>query len=454
VFSQTITNHVPWGSIDFTFAPATAPGTFSQVVPISSCNGANPQINVTWSSYTGAVNYKVLYLDPDNGSVSVDNNYIVSAGDLPTISYNFTPPTSLTPGRQYAFIIAALDGSNVVKAYSDSGQWSHIKYGSYTVFPNCTPPAPTLSAVTNQCVNRPGADDNQITFKFDSTVSYSQTFILYVDGVQNQITDTGNPYIDLFLTPGETHNFTARAQTANGTSPVSNTINLVGKNCAVVTPPPAPNLSVVTNQCVNRPGTDDNQITFRFDSAAPNIQSFLLYVDGVYSGSATVANPYIDVFLSPGENHNFTGKVQTTSGLSPSSNSIGLTGACRIPTVNFRIDTLNGVFPAQSFPVNVNQNTYAMLRWDISNGAATSVTASTIPAGIAPYWNGPLDLVSGQALVDTSVPQTIQFYITVSNATGSTGPIGLQLNINKYPGPYIQTTGGGVHTNETINISP
>ena len=127
------------------------------------------------------------------------------------------------------------------------------------------------------------------------------------------------------------------------------------------------------------------------------------------------------------------------------------------PGISLWIITPRGRYdPGGAIP-QVNQLQTATINWSIT-GNPTSVTASTAPPGAASYWNGPLvnpgnglPMSSGSLTIDTTKPASFGFILRASNAGGSP-QIGIPINIVKYPLPYIQTTGGDVHTNESINI--
>ena len=128
----------------------------------------------------------------------------------------------------------------------------------------------------------------------------------------------------------------------------------------------------------------------------------------------------------------------------------------QLPVITFSITTPRGTFSIG--PASVNQKDPVRLNWSITN-SPTSVTASTTPPGVVSNWNGPLKnpdnspKSSGEVAIDTTTATTISFLLNASNSGGSAQQVGIQLNINKILKPYIQTTGGDVHTNESINIA-
>ncbi len=112
---------------------------FEQNLPQSPCSGVNPSTSLTWNAQPGAANYKVFFLESTAASY-VDNNLVTNQ-----TNYTFSSSSPLIPGKQYSFLIVALNSSGSIIAYSDNSQWSHEKYGSYTPFPVCSGSSITLT---------------------------------------------------------------------------------------------------------------------------------------------------------------------------------------------------------------------------------------------------------------------------------------------------------------------
>lgn len=113
-------------------------------------------------------------------------------------------------------------------------------------------------------------------------------------------------------------------------------------------------------------------------------------------------------------------------------------------------------YPPDLGTIDANQNSDVKLNWSISNAtSATRTTTFTDPS----IWNTPLPLPggisTGQITIPTTATGTFNFTLTVTNAAvPNNPPVVIRLRINKYPSPYIQTTGGDIHSNETIYITP
>lgn len=113
------------------------------------------------------------------------------------------------------------------------------------------------------------------------------------------------------------------------------------------------------------------------------------------------------------------------------------------PSIDLTITTPTGSFPSGGLPIIVSQNISPVtLNW-------TTVNASSCTASSA--WSGNV-ATSGTQPIVTSTPGTYLYTLSCSNNSGSYSE-SIQLNVLTYPAPYIQTTGGGVHTNETINFA-
>jgi hypothetical protein len=178
------------------------------------------------------------------------------------------------------------------------------------------------------------------------------------------------------------------------------------------------------------------------------------------------------IALTPGKQYSFIIAVYDASGtlLSDylwSSQKFGTytlypTGCGSLPVIDLWINNLKSRDVAY---VPVNQNASAPLIWRVSNTPNNSCTASVasgdgsaIPAGVTAVWSGivgppPLAPATGGPItIPTSTAGKYIFQLTCTNNTGSLSD-SIQLNINQFPPAYFQTTGGDVHSNETIYIS-
>jgi len=128
--------------------------------------------------------------------------------------------------------------------------------------------------------------------------------------------------------------------------------------------------------------------------------------------------------------------------------------------------TLTGPTSSQQsggLPLQVDQNQPVNLTWNVvgvtdnsCTASATSGDGSAVPAAITAAWNGskgPPPNPGGPQSIPTTVPGTYVFSLTC--LVGAVQTLSsIQLNVLTFPRPYIQTTGGDVHTNETITITP
>lgn len=120
-----------------------------------------------------------------------------------------------------------------------------------------------------------------------------------------------------------------------------------------------------------------------------------------------------------------------------------------LPIINLSLTTPLGTFTDQDLPVSVKEGETVVLNWTIQN--ATAATASSLPQ-IA-QWQGSVDPVSGSVNIPTGSVGTYVFALSATDGT-NTELRSIQLNVNMQRAPFIQTTGGDVHTNEDIYISP
>lgn len=217
----------------------------------------------------------------------------------------------------------------------------------------------------------------------------------------------------------------------------------------VATPTPTASLSLVSNNCTSG-GT--SLATFNFSSTAAGVQSYHLDKNGVYVGSASTANPTLSFSLARGESANFTARVQVASGTYGGSNTVNVNADNCVPTVrpivNVSLTTPNGTFPAGGLPVTVKQNQPVTINWSIEYASSAQASASPNKSD----WSGGKNTVSGSQAISTASAVNYVLTLTGNNVVGATA-VSIQLNIDQYPKPYIQTTGGDVHSNETIYMS-
>lgn len=120
-----------------------------------------------------------------------------------------------------------------------------------------------------------------------------------------------------------------------------------------------------------------------------------------------------------------------------------------LPIITLSLTTPLGTFTDQDLPASVKEGEAVVLNWTIQN--ATSATASSLPQ-IA-QWQGSVNPVSGSVNIPTGSVGTYVFSLSATDGT-NTEVRSIQLNVNLQRAPFIQTTGGDVHTNEDIYISP
>ena len=365
--------------------PTPAP-TFYQNNPIPSCSGPTPITNLSWSPSSGAVAYEIFYMDSENGTL-VDTN--TTTADT---SYNANSAMGLVSGRSYSFIIAALNSSNQIIAYSD-GLWSHQRYGSFSEFRHCRAPE-----------------------NFDFVVAP----LAYCAGIGDsryRISWTPSEYAQYYLITPQTNN---SAKGNNGWIPAIEIRN--------------PQLDASGN--------------INFDYPVPGA---IVSGEG-WEFTVTAFNSFTSTGITGGSSFYVFGNA-----FMPAFN-------CSTPPgVNLSLNTPNGTSVSGGLPAFINQNTNATLNWSVTGANTNTCLASvattdgtSVPAGMSSAWGGikgPPPSGGGPINIPTPVPGTFILSMTCSNFAGSNSS-SIQLNVEQYPKPYIQTTGGDVHTNETIYITP
>jgi len=177
-----------------------------------------------------------------------------------------------------------------------------------------------------------------------------------------------------------------------------------------------------------------------------------------YTELKTIITPAWTETTSTDENGNPTGTIEhpilytdvesrfslMSSDVTPLACTSAIQAPATPPTVTFSVTTPTGTTTAPALPVSLNQNTTPVtLNWSSTN--ADTCTASSA-------WNGLVGTSGSQAITTTTFGSLI-YTLTCTNTYGST-PASIQLNVTQFPKPFIQTTGGDVHTNETITITP
>ncbi len=161
---------------------------------------------------------------------------------------------------------------------------------------------------------------------------------------------------------------------------------------------------------------------------------------------------YVDTNVEPGVNYSYYIYAMKSSGGEPAE--AGWSGSaippnCEpLPTVDLKMVIGLNIYDN---PPPINSGTNVSLQWETSS-SPTSCTATSNPTN--PAWSGsvgvqPLNSSPLGALVNP--PETQQFSITCSNSSGPSPIDTISATIiPPTPPPFIQTTGGDVHSNERI----
>lgn len=177
-----------------------------------------------------------------------------------------------------------------------------------------------------------------------------------------------------------------------------------------------------------------------------------------FTSYRTVYHPPYQEITSTDENGNPTGFVDhpgyyedvesAFSGMSASFTPAACTEPIQtLPIINLSLTTPLGTFTDQDLPASVKEGEAVVLNWTIQN--ATSATASSLPQ-IA-QWQGSVNPVSGSVNIPTGTVGTYVFSLSATDGA-NTEVRSIQLNINLQRAPFIQTTGGDVHSNKSISV--
>ncbi len=179
------------------------PGPFYQNSLVVSCASQNsPHLRVSWTDSAGASDYRVYYTTPagglNGGWSSGGRSYLDIFSDLQM-------------GNQYGFIVYAA-GKKLPEAISDNGVWSHIKFGSFTTFPDCAPPGAFNMNSGTPRATCPSAGNSQVELSWDPSALADYYIVTWANqrtGAQGQANvggartynipglTTGDPYVFL-----------------------------------------------------------------------------------------------------------------------------------------------------------------------------------------------------------------------------------------------------------------
>ena len=193
---------------------ASAPGPFNQNQPLGSCNGATPQIVLSWTSSQNATSYTVYYQDMAVGSQ-------VTGPTTSGTSYTLTTANGFIVGHQYSFFIQASNSVGV--SYSDlpGPLWSHVKFAVATTMPSCTPPTIAQNQPVADCTGPSNGPKISLSWSSSGGTSFDVNYRLA--GTSNPtLLGTTTAYswdITSGLTVGSQYDFQIVAINSFGTNP-------------------------------------------------------------------------------------------------------------------------------------------------------------------------------------------------------------------------------------------
>jgi hypothetical protein len=470
------------GSYGDAGTPPSGPNFF-QLRPTTGCAGTTGNIRLSWTHSLGASRYFVRFLDATTNTSGYAFPAAGATQDGSRINLN-AGSQYFTRDHQYSFLISALDSSGNEIAHSDNQLWSHQKFGSYTTFPNCEPPDPfTMSPPVSRCDGTTPIVDTgwQSAGNFPSGSTYT---LIYrpADGGSETIayqTGSGNGYTFgatqpvISLTPGARYGFLIAAQNINGTTYANdgNPANFgwsdafttsgygpttVRSDCGggggggpfnlTLTPYCSLGKSHVrldwTAPATNAPGPTTNSGYFVTRDTVPRIHNAVherTWSDPLDLNPNQKYTYQIEAFVDPDSTYSNTAEVYGTD---CSNQPPEVTMTLRNNTTG--VDAHNG-----DLPLPAKQNESVTLHWNVAN--ATSCSASASPA--QSYWTGSKTPALSSQPIPTTTPGTITFTLDCVNSNNVHTTPSVTLKVNQYPPAYFQTTGGDVHSNETIYIT-
>lgn len=451
-----------------------------QAMPVAGCSGTTGSIHLSWNESGGSVaDYKVLI--QNYGSTQwVDIGFRTGgprSADLGVAN------AGLSPGRQYSFLIAALDSGGNAIYYSDNTQWSHEKFATYTTFPDCAatgsftinPPnstctgtTPTVGITWTDVANFSGGT---YTVYYRAVPGGAETPVYSTSANTGYTFGQTAPVVN--LTPGGQYGFLVAATNLNGTSYAGWTDGMTGsgygpttvRSDCVAAPPPVGTYTLSgrvyresSGSCSFGAGdTPLSGQTIELDPYYTGASQFTTTDgNGNYSFTGIPAQYYYARYSTIPPNHQRLDPTNFDVLLNISSNLTQNFCLSQIPTptITYRITTSDGISsndPSMTSPtltiVPVKISIPTTISWTISN--ATSVTTSWGQAITAPGAGS----VNGSFTVPTSAAGTTLYTLSAVNGPVSWGSGTFQVQVEN-TNPFIQTTGGDVHTNENIYITP
>lgn len=402
----------------------------------------------TAQTQTNASGYYLFPAVPYNAG-----GYTVRHSNLPSGWTTTTPPDQ--PRGMLSFSPASFGLDNNPTPPPPSGTF-YIQ----SVTPSCTPsqfmniswiPYPSATASTVYRLRYRAQETNQTPeYSYPNTYAHNPALPSY--SVNIPVAANNN----LGLVHGWHYEFIVSAETPAG-NPVawsnngswSASVPAIGWKTVNCTP--TANLSATPNPCTIPLGQTTCSSTLSWDTT--NISSIQIYRRSdnslVYNGSdpndsTPITVDDIGAWYDLWDSSSPISSLFVEGNYGASSNP---------PTVTLRINSSTHTDP----PASVNQNTAANIYWTASS--ATTCYSSLGPGNPAPQpnWTSATFPLVGQVgsggpiSLNTSTPGTYLFYLSCANGTGNR-TISKQMDVEQYPKPYIQTTGGDIHTNETIYI--
>jgi hypothetical protein len=240
------------------------------LTPVNNATGVSLFPTFTWTSVTGATNYRIV--------VATGPTTVLDVSNITTTSYTVNSAVLVGNTTYYWYIIASGSGG--------TGQSSSFYFTTAPAVPS----PPNLSYPANNTTNMP------LTFTFDWNdvtgaawyqlqVSTSPTFSSYVLNL-NGLTNSGYTVLTGVLSTNTTYYWRVNASNSGGTSEWSSVWNFT----TLPTPPSAPTLSYPANGATNVPVSVT--LKWRKISVSGNITNYTVQVSQNESFTQIVVNEY------------------------------------------------------------------------------------------------------------------------------------------------------------------
>ncbi len=462
------------GTYTGAYTGAYPPTAFNQYNPVPSCAGPNsPQVYVAWQGASNADNYVVEVHNLTLGGIT----WAGYVGNVTSVYLG--PGHGIYTGHSYGFRIMATNPSYRYASgtYSNGGVTSNAWI--QTIGPNCAPPAtPVLNAVTAKSCS--GASAIQYVSWYQSTTTNTTSYELYradpaTSTGYRPVTPagyTGQAFWDTLPQNNQPYYYFVYAYGPYGYTYSAQVYAGLSANC--VTP------AISAAPSCKGAGLNTPAIDVSWYDPVPNLQYFLLlrapygYGWSAYYYAPGNVTSYSDQSITPpGQYQYYIHSYNNENYPSPASTSTGLVTA---PWCDYQPPNIAFVSGQNGTPIGCfDQNMIWPRTFDL---AITDTPPPAFPAGVnlSTIQGGLYNRTTGTSVSVPGAPTTLtslggnnwrytlnQSLLTLNNiyrlnisAQDNASPPNSKLIYYDFTyqiscTDWIQTTGGNVHSEGTIN---